>query len=193
MTEFVARQFLLDPARHWQWMVHVVYVAKSQIKDIPLALSYASLLRQQAENHPEIPPWAAQLEIFIRANTGDLDGAKPNALKLPFHECSKGMVQKTGLIGALLSGRDLLILDEPMSGLDPFSRSQVKGQLKALKSQERTLLMCTHSLTDVEEFADRLAVLHDGRLRFIGTPEAWLISTRTESLEDAFLASIRAC
>lgn len=76
MTEFVARQFLLDPARHWQWMVHVVYVAKSQIKDIPLALSYASLLRQQAENHPQIPPWAAQLEIFIRANDGDLQGAK---------------------------------------------------------------------------------------------------------------------
>lgn len=68
--------------------------------------------------------------------------------------------------------------------------TQVKKQLKALKTRERTLLMCTHSLSDVEEFADRLAVLHEGRLRFIGTPEEWLISTNTESLEDAFLASV---
>lgn len=117
-------------------------------------------------------------------------GMKPGALDLPFNKCSKGMIQKIGLIGALLSERDLLILDEPMSGLDPFSRAQVKKQLKALKTRERTLLMCTHSLSDVEEFADRLAVLHEGRLRFIGTPEEWLISTSTESLEDAFLASV---
>ena len=119
-------------------------------------------------------------------------GMKPSDLELPFNKCSKGMVQKIGLIGALLSGRDLLILDEPMSGLDPFSRSQVKRQLKALKPRERTLLMCTHSLSDVEEFADRLAILHEGRLRFIGTPEEWLKSTGADSLENAFLASIGA-
>ena len=57
-------------------MVHAVYVAKSQIRDIPLALSYAALLRQQAEKYPQIPSWAAQLEIFIRANEGDAEGAK---------------------------------------------------------------------------------------------------------------------
>ncbi len=76
MTDFVAREFLGDPARRWQWMVHAVYVAKSQIRDIPLAFSYAALLRQQAEKFPQIPSWAAQLEIFIRANEGDAEGAK---------------------------------------------------------------------------------------------------------------------
>ena len=55
MTDFVAREFLGDPARRWQWMVHAVYVAKSQIRDIPLAFSYAALLRQQAEKFPQIP------------------------------------------------------------------------------------------------------------------------------------------
>jgi hypothetical protein len=76
MTDFVARQFLGDPAGRWQWMVHAVYVAKSQIHDIPLALSYAASLRQLAEKFPQIPYWAAQLEIFIRANEGDAEGAK---------------------------------------------------------------------------------------------------------------------
>ena len=52
--------------------------------------------------------------------------------------------------------------------------------------------MCTHSLSDVEEFADRLAILHEGRLRFIGTPEEWLKSTGADSLENVFLASIGA-
>lgn len=76
MTDFVAQQFLRDPAQRWQWMAHVVYVAKSQIRDIPLALSYAAQLRQQAAKFPQIPAWAAQLEIFIRANEGDAEGAR---------------------------------------------------------------------------------------------------------------------
>jgi ABC-2 type transport system ATP-binding protein len=52
--------------------------------------------------------------------------------------------------------------------------------------------MCAHSLSDVEEFANRWSILHEGRLRFIGTPEEWLKSTGAQLLENAFLASIGA-
>jgi ABC-2 type transport system ATP-binding protein len=117
-------------------------------------------------------------------------GMKAGTLDLPLRECSKGMIQKTGLTAALLSGRPLLVLDEPMSGLDPFSRTQVKQQLNALKAEQRTVVMCTHSLADVAEMADRLALLHEGQLRFIGTPAEWLAATATQSLEQAFLTSI---
>ncbi|MEN9479888.1 MAG: hypothetical protein RLZZ298_1283 [Pseudomonadota bacterium] len=117
-------------------------------------------------------------------------GMKPGTLDLPLRECSKGMTQKTGLTAALLSGRPLLVLDEPMSGLDPFSRTQVKQQLNELKKEQRTVVMCTHSLADVQEMADRLALLHEGQLRFLGTPAEWLAATATQSLEQAFLSSI---
>lgn len=119
-------------------------------------------------------------------------GMPAGTLNLPLGECSKGMIQKTGLTAVLLSGRPLLILDEPMSGLDPFSRNQVKQQLGALRAAQQTLVMCTHSLADVQEMADRLALLDAGQLRFLGTPHEWLLATGTQSLEQAFLSSI-AC
>ena len=59
-----------------------------------------------------------------------------------------------------------------------------------VKKEQRTVVMCTHSLADVQEMADRLALLHEGQLRFLGTPAEWLAATATQSLEQAFLSSI---
>lgn len=87
------------------------------------------------------------------------------------NKLSKGMTQKLGLASCLLSGKSLLILDEPMSGLDPRARVLFKKQLKKLKQQGTTVFFSSHVLADVEEMADTMAVLHKSHIRFTGSPE----------------------
>jgi len=103
---------------------------------------------------------------------------------------SKGMIQKLGLIACFLSGRKLLVLDEPMSGLDPKARALVKSYLMEQKDQGLTIFMATHLLNDVEVLCDRLAILHQGRLCFIGTPVECRLQSQAPDLEQAYLAHI---
>ena len=117
----------------------------------------------------------------------DLDLA---ALKLPVRAYSKGMTQKLGLAACLLSRKDLYILDEPASGLDPKAHALLKAHLYELKTQARTVLFTSHALSDVAEMCDRLAVIHAGTLRFVGTPAALCAQYGGGSLERAFLRCI---
>lgn len=112
------------------------------------------------------------------------------ALTRPCREYSKGMAQKLGLIAAVLPDCPLLVLDEPMSGLDPKARALVKRRLFALRDDGVTLFFSTHLLADVEALCDRLVLLHDGGVRFSGTPTALLAAHGTADLETAFLAAI---
>jgi ABC-2 type transport system ATP-binding protein len=80
---------------------------------------------------------------------------------------SKGMLQRIGLAQALINDPDLLILDEPMSGLDPVGRHQIRTILGELKQRGKTLFMSSHILYDVEAIADRAAILSGGNLRRI--------------------------
>ena len=114
------------------------------------------------------------------------------ALDKPVRDFSKGMTQKLGLAACLLSQRDLYVLDEPMSGLDPKARARAKELLLKLKSDGRTLLLTSHSLSDVEEVCDQLTILHDGTLAYSGTPRAFRDRYRESSLERAFLKCIEA-
>ena len=75
---------------------------------------------------------------------------------------SKGMLQRIGIAQALLAKPDFLILDEPMSGLDPDGRILIKDILKSLKAQKITMLMSSHLLEDVEELCDDLIIVHKG-------------------------------
>ena len=119
----------------------------------------------------------------------DLDLA---ALTRPAREYSKGMAQKLGLIAAILPGCPLLVLDEPMSGLDPKARALVKRRLLALREIGTTLFFSTHLLPDVEALCDRIAVLHAGRIVWQGAPDAMLTHYRAGDLETAFLTAIDA-
>jgi ABC-2 type transport system ATP-binding protein len=87
---------------------------------------------------------------------------------LPMRRFSKGMVQRAGLAQALVNDPDLLLLDEPMSGLDPLGRRLVRNLLLELRSAGKTVLFSTHILSDAETLCDRVAVLRAGRLVRVG-------------------------
>jgi ABC-2 type transport system ATP-binding protein len=81
---------------------------------------------------------------------------------------SKGMVQRLGLAQAILHGPDLVILDEPMSGLDPIGRREVRDLILALKADGRTVFFSSHILQDAEMICDRVAILSAGKLSAVG-------------------------
>ena len=122
-----------------------------------------------------------------RAAALDLE---PAALSRPIRSYSKGMAQKLGLLATLLTERPLLILDEPMSGLDPKARLGLKRELAAGRARGQTILMSSHELADQDELCDRVAVLHRGRLGYVGAPAELKRRTHAHTLETAFLAAI---
>jgi len=77
---------------------------------------------------------------------------------------SKGMLQRAGLAAALVSDPEMLILDEPMSGLDPVGRKEVKDLIFAERDRGRTVFFSTHILGDVEAMCDRVAILREGKV-----------------------------
>ena len=77
---------------------------------------------------------------------------------------SKGMTQRAGICFALVHDPKLIILDEPMSGLDPIGRKEVVDLVLDLKAQGKTILFCSHILNDVERLCDRMAIMNKGRL-----------------------------
>ncbi|HIJ63641.1 MAG TPA: ABC transporter ATP-binding protein [Rhodospirillaceae bacterium] len=105
---------------------------------------------------------------------------------------SKGMGQKLGLLATLVTGLPLLILDEPMSGLDPRARIMLKDRLLEYRDAGNTVFFSSHILADIEEICGRIAVMHGGRVTFVGTPAALTDRFGGANLERAFLAAIDA-
>jgi len=92
------------------------------------------------------------------------------ALRKRLGEYSKGMRQKLALVRALLNDPPVLLLDEPTSAMDPESARMVRDAIHGLRSSERTILLCTHNLTEAEELADCIAIIRRGRIIFNDTP-----------------------
>ena len=114
----------------------------------------------------------------------DLD---PPALARPARDYSKGMAQKLGLAASFLSTRALLVLDEPMSGLDPKARRLVRDLLARHRAGGGSLLLSTHLLADMSELCERVAILDAGTLRFAGRVTECLRRFEVDSLEEAYL------
>ena len=114
-----------------------------------------------------------------------------SVLERPVRQLSKGMTQKLGLAAAFLLERELYVLDEPMSGLDPAARVAVKSVLHRLADEGRTLFFTSHVLADVEELCSSIAVLEQGSVRFRGAPAALCERYAEPRLEQAFMRCIR--
>jgi ABC-2 type transport system ATP-binding protein len=114
----------------------------------------------------------------------------PMALDLRATSLSKGTAQKLGLAATMLADPSFLVMDEPMSGLDPKARALLKRHLISKRTSGLTLLFSTHMLADLNELCDRIVVLHQGRLRFVGTTAQLVEEFGGDSLEDAYLACV---
>lgn len=119
----------------------------------------------------------------------DLD---PTALDRKVRTYSKGMGQKLGLVGTLLVEAPLLILDEPMSGLDPRARVMLKDRLMEARNAGRTIFFSSHILADIEEICDRIGILHAGKIIYLGKGAEFMSAMKATSLERAFLAALEA-
>jgi ABC-2 type transport system ATP-binding protein len=120
------------------------------------------------------------LDRATRARRGDeliakvgLDRARTQSLK----KFSKGMLQRAGLAQALMNDPNLVVLDEPMSGLDPIGRKEVRDLIHELRDRGKTVFFSSHILGDVESLADRVAIVARGQLRTQGPPSALVASS----------------
>ncbi len=105
-------------------------------------------------------------------------------------EFSKGMLQRAGIAQALLHDPQLLILDEPMTGLDPLGRLQMREIILSLREQGKTVFFSSHELSETEVVCDRFGILKQGRLCWCGTPGE-MVGDGDVNLERIFLRMIR--
>ncbi len=121
----------------------------------------------------------------------DLVGlAQAAAKKKQLRQYSKGMLQRIGMAQALINNPDVVFLDEPMSGLDPLGRYQIREIILSLKSQGRTIFFNSHVLSDVELICDRVGILAQGELiclgslqELLGTADTYFIKGKGGSLD----------
>jgi len=114
----------------------------------------------------------------------------------PVGTYSKGMARRIGLAQALINDPDLLILDEPTTGLDPIGTRQIKDLIQKLAERGKTVLLCSHLLADVEDVCDRIAILYGGRVQAHGQVKELLQKTNkrqivTDAISDATADRIR--
>lgn len=126
-------------------------------------------------------------EVLNIARALDL---KEEALYSKISSYSKGMTQKLGLLGTFLTKAKLIILDEPMSGLDPIARINLKKQLVNYKNAGNSIFFSSHILSDIDEICDRIAVLHNQTIAFLGKPQEFKEKHNEQNLEKAFLMEI---
>lgn len=98
----------------------------------------------------------------------ELVGMTP-AADLPLRKCSKGMLQRTGIAQSLVNDPEFLVWDEPVSGLDPLGRKEVKDLMLELKKQGKTIFFSSHILPDAEALCDRVGIIVGGRMHRVGT------------------------
>ena len=113
------------------------------------------------------PRSLAQEKIEAILHTVDLT----DAATIPIRRLSKGMAQRAALAYALLLEPEILILDEPMSGLDPLGRRLVLDIITEYHGKKKTILFCSHILADVERISSRIGLMHQGQLAAVITPD----------------------
>lgn len=118
-------------------------------------------------------------------------GLEPSAWGRDMGKLSKGMLQRVGLASAFVHMPRFLLLDEPLSGLDPIGRHDVKDLLLNFNSYGGTIFLNSHILADIGTLCHRVGILHQGRLLFVGTIENLYASTGKDDIEEAFLQVVK--
>src|SRR2546421_11429707 len=95
-------------------------------------------------------------------------GLDEKSRKRKLREYSKGMARRIGLAQALINNPDLILLDEPTTGLDPIGTREMKDLILSLKAQGKTVLLCSHLLADVQDVCDRITILYRGKMQTLG-------------------------
>jgi ABC-2 type transport system ATP-binding protein len=98
----------------------------------------------------------------------DIVGLDEKSRKRKLREYSKGMARRIGLAQALINNPDLILLDEPTTGLDPIGTREMKDLILSLKKQGKTVLLCSHLLADVQDVCDRITILFRGKMMELG-------------------------
>ena len=119
-----------------------------------------------------------------------------NAKRRQLKEYSKGMTRRIGLAQALINNPDLVLLDEPTSGLDPIGTREMKDLIVKLRDEGKTVVMCSHLLSDVQDVCDRIAILYGGELKVMGRVDQLLKEQNetqllTSRLDDAALEEVK--
>lgn len=139
--------------------------------------------------------------LALFGQTIDHDALIKNAEQLSFKEkdlkrliktYSKGMRQKIGILSTFLADVPFIVLDEPMSGLDPMGRKQVKQFILKARQKGQSVFLTSHVLTDFVELCDNMLVFHDKQIRFSGTPQKLLENSLADDIEGAFLTLLEA-
>lgn len=110
-----------------------------------------------------------------------------DARKRQLRKFSKGMQQRASFAVALINQPELLILDEPMSGLDPLGRNAIGSLIMDLKKQGKTILFCSHILEDIDKIADFVLILHEGKKIYLGSPGDLITFRGKHTLTEAYL------
>jgi len=126
----------------------------------------------------------------------DIVGLDAKARKRKLREYSKGMARRIGLAQALINNPDLILLDEPTTGLDPIGTREMKDLIVSLKEQGKTVLLCSHLLADVQDVCDRITILFGGRMRELGQVKDLLqvkdiTQVQARSLTESQVAELR--
>lgn len=131
-----------------------------QMKIVELLLFLAEIKgHPAAEVRPKIDKWLERFELTDKRNA-------------KIEELSKGNQQKVQLIGALLHDPELIILDEPQSGLDPVNMVLIRNLLRELRQEGKTILLSTHMMAEAEKMADEIILIHQGKVVLEGTIDA---------------------
>lgn len=106
----------------------------------------------------------------------------------PLSEYSKGMLQRASLAQALIHDPELVVLDEPVTGLDPLAIKEVRALILWLKGKGKTVLFSSHDISEVEKVCDRIGILSGGRLAKLMTQDQW--RGKADALESVFAATV---
>ena len=148
-------------------------------------LTAAELLDYYAQLSGVPGPQRARRVQEMLGRVGMTQSARTQLRKL-----SKGMLQRVGIAQAILHDPSVVFLDEPMSGLDPLGRREVRDLIQSLKEEGKTVFFSTHILSDAEALCDRVAILHKGELQGVGAVDE--LTARTQSKVEILFRGLEA-